>query len=265
MSVYAGAAAALFVIGAGRMALAWRQRSWIRQAARKLYDARRAVYSEIPTHRALNNDELPVPRSALDGTSSAMPGFTRLADYVDVYPEGSRFAENNLHPLRALVDREGTTVALVFRPRGSDVVRVHLVTELSDGRWLLTENNKNEPIGALARPPSFVVIHVLRSSSPAAMIAAHGERLADLTAESGSSTYGSTSLLVPIRSFDDYVASHERRWNAIRKHRKDMGWLLRSEIPLAPGTPAAIGDRIHEEILRLAAADTEVDATHHAR
>lgn len=257
MNFYSGGALALFAIGVGRMFLGWREGRHIRATAAKILASRRAVYTEIPTHRPLHEGELVEERSSLDSVSRALPGFTTLADYVDEYPAGSRFATPRKNPLRVLVDRAGTTVALVFRPPSSDVVRIHLATEVSDGRWLLTENNKEHAVGKIVRPDCIEVVHVRSETSGASMIATHAERLAALEKNSESSTYRSEPLFVCVRSFEDYVASHERRWNAIRKHRREIGWVLRSEIQLAPGTPASFGDRIHGEIVRMVSKESD--------
>jgi hypothetical protein len=64
-----------------------------------------------------------------------------------------------------------------------------------------------------------------------------------------------TDGLVPVRTFADFVASHERRWDAIRAHRRSIGWVEPSEIAFEPGTSREDKGRVYREIRRMVAAD----------
>jgi len=235
-------ALAFFVFLNGIVWLWYRRREdrWVRRVARSAVEMRRALYTEIPVLRRLNDGELLEKRRALDAPARAMPGFRVLADYVDVYPPGSRFEKHARDPIRVLVDEAGRTVALIFLAKGS--VRVHLATELDGPRWVLTENNRN--VTRAVRPPSFDVLRVVVETSPAEMIAAHRERVTSARGDREPS---------PIRAFDDFVASHERRWDAIRAHRKQVGWALPEEIVLPRKTSPNQRDRILAEVRRLLA------------
>ena len=79
------------------------------------------------------------------------------------------------------------------------------------------------------------------------ILAKHGEALA----EKGCGTVGR----MPVRTFADFVASHERRWGAIRAHRRSIGWVLPAEIPFAPGTGREARERGCREIRRMVAED----------
>lgn len=167
-----------------------------------------------------------------------------MADYADVYAPGSRFHRLGQEPTRILVDAEGTTVAQVFCNLDG-VTRIHLCTELGGGRWVLTENNEGEL--DLQRPEGFHVGRVRKDASPAAIVAKHREALAAMK--------DAREAPVAARTFEDFVASYERRWSAIRAHRRAIGWVLPSEITFAPGTSRETKDRIHRELRRIAAED----------
>ena len=240
LASYQVAAATLFVSGIAWLWYRWRAERWAEGVARTLLDGRRALYTEIPEHRALSDGEAVEKRQRLDPTSDALARFRRVADYVDVYPPESRFCVLDPEPIRVLVDTEGTTVAMVFRS-ANGILRIHLATELGGGGWILTENNEKEMHDQ--RPEGFHVARVRKDASPAAIAAHHDERLAEVM--------GGTIGAVPVRTFADFVASHERRWNAIRAHRRSIGWVLPSEVNYAPGTSPKDKERVYREIRRI--------------
>ena len=242
MTVYGVAALSLFVSGVAWLLFHWWQERSAESVARHVLAHRRALYTEIPEHRLLSDGELVDERRRLDSTSDALPKLRHVADYVDHYPLESRFHETARKPIRVLADAEGTTVAQVFCT-GKGIVRVHLVTELGGGRWLLTENNLNEL--HIERPEGFRVVRVRNDTSAEEILAKHGEAVAEM--RSGNEG------LIAVRTFADFVASHERRWGAIRAHRRSIGWVLASEIAFAPGTGKEERERVCREIRRMVA------------
>ena len=143
---YGALAAFVLVSGLGRWWIAWRQNQWVRRTARTILDGRRALYTEIPVQRRLTELELRHGARGARPDVERVSGFRATGGLRQRVCAGSRF-EKLTAPQRVLVDAERTTAALVFRPPSSDVVRIHLATELGDGRWSLTENNKGELAG----------------------------------------------------------------------------------------------------------------------
>jgi hypothetical protein len=239
-SIYQGSALALFASGVVTLGYRWWLDRWARQVARRAFDARRALYTEVPVRRALGDDELLEERSLLDAVTDALPALRRVADYVDVYAEGSPFRQDR-SPIRILAGGDDdTVVAQVFVTPGG-VVRIHLATELDGGQWVLTENNANEI--RVQRPEGFTVTRLRRDVLPAALLAKHEEVVRDRRGEAAAPR--------SVRSFDDFVASYDRRWTAIREHRRAIGWILPEEVVFAAGTQREDKERVLREVERL--------------
>ncbi|MEO8798665.1 MAG: hypothetical protein ABI551_12330, partial [Polyangiaceae bacterium] len=199
----------------------------VRKDAKKIFDARKALYTEMPGCRLLEDDELTEDRASLADVAHALEGFTPMGDYVDVYTPDSRFGEDAKRPYRVMRSDDGLVVALLFRPRGSEAVRVHLLTELTGGGWLVTENNRNGPTAKQKRPDGAETDHLPGETPPSKLVEAHRSHVKAALTKPGASA-------VTIDSFEAYVASHERRWNEIREDRKKNGWVRPGEIVFPP-------------------------------
>jgi hypothetical protein len=123
-----------------------------REDYRGIARIQRALFLAASEQRVLEPGELVPERRKLDADASRLPGFTRLGDFVEIYPENPGFSEFSKNPFRALVDDEGTTVAVIFRlaelvqvktktsiAYRDDTTRVSLSTAFSDGRWIVTQ------------------------------------------------------------------------------------------------------------------------------
>lgn len=218
----------------------------VRKDAKKIFDARKALFTEMPGCRLLEDGELGEDRAPLADAARALGGFAHLGDYVDVYAPESRFAGDAKRPYRVLRSDDGIVVALLFRPRGSEAVRVHLLTELTDGRWIVTENNRNRPIAKQGRPDGAETEHLSAETSPLKLVEAHRARITTALAKPGTSA-------VTIDLFEAYVASHERRWNEIREDRKKNGWVRPGEITFPPRVKERVRKRIYAEIAKITA------------
>lgn len=218
----------------------------VRKDAKKIFDTRKALYTEVPGSRLLEEGELTDERAELAEVARRLEGFALLGEYVDVYAPESRFAEDAKRPYRVLRSDDSIVVALLFHPRGSEVVRVHLLTELTGGGWIVTENNQNKPIAKLKRPDGTEVEHLPAETSPAKLATTHRAHVAAALAKPGVSA-------VTIDSFDAYVASHRRRWDAIREDRRKNGWVRPGEIAFPVRVKERVRRRIYEEIAKITA------------
>ena len=218
----------------------------VKKDAKKIYDTRKALYTEIPEHRLLRTGELEEELAELAAVGRELEGFEHLGDYMDIYAPGSLFAENTKAPIRVARSADRIVVALVFRPRGSDVVRIHLLTELEGTDWIVTENNRDHPNAKTVRPAGTETEHLPAWTTPSNLLDAHRKHLAVALAEGRARP-------VEIDSFDDYVAPHERRWDAIRADRKKNGWVRDGEIAFPPRVKPDARKRIYEEIAKITA------------
>jgi hypothetical protein len=190
----------------------------------------RRLFLASSKQRTLGPEELIAERKILDADARRLPGFRRLGDFVELYPEDPTLSQFSKNPYRALVDDDGTTVALIFRiselmqvkenaviTYRDDTTRVSLSTAFSNGRWIVTQKKFGLANKKPIFPPEIDVVDFDWEIPLSELVAKHAARVAAATDHPEEAYRGAARAdRVIIRTLDEFLADHRKRRELIR-------------------------------------------------
>ena len=211
----------------------------LKKRARKTLAIYQKIYSEEKkqTLPPANRPEfLPITRTL------EKIGYRAAGDYESVA------AGETYGPIRAFIGMDGKVTAVAYLRHGNiakrSPVATTFYTELSDGRWLVSEPSLGTNVALLTRPDN-VERSLFSPVSPPAKLAADHERRVQETLAQNPNVHG-----VVVHDLGQTLMQTSRFWAVVCAYRKSIGWITEAELAAMTKDPrrarnlAAAIDRI---------------------